>query len=187
MSTLFVGNLEWAIKSETLQECFGSFPGFLKADLKRHKSSNNSKGWALIYFDSSQNAKVALKNMSDMEIQERKIYARIDMKSERKDKELNYRIFVGNLAWKITEQHLWDTFQIYNPITITLFTNMYGKSRGFALVEFSSEEELQLAIKEINSSLLMNRKIDVSIIFYGVYFKLNNTTLYTFLFCHLIV
>jgi len=74
------------------------------------------------------------------------------------------KLFVGNLAFSTTEQYLNDTFaQCGNVESVRIITDRdTGRSKGFAFVEMSTEEEAQAAIEKFNDSDHDGRKIAVS-------------------------
>jgi RNA recognition motif-containing protein len=71
------------------------------------------------------------------------------------------RVFVGNLAWSVTEAELMSLFQPFEPHGCHIITNMYGRSRGFGIVKFSSETAAQAAIDQFNESMLHDRPLEV--------------------------
>lgn len=70
-------------------------------------------------------------------------------------------VYIGNLAWSVTEQELLQLFGSYNPLTCHVLTNMYGRSRGFAIMKFRSELEAAAAIESFNHYELSGRKLEV--------------------------
>lgn len=75
------------------------------------------------------------------------------------------KIFVGNLAWKVTEDSLRDLFSaIGNVVSVKIVTDQYtGKSRGFGFVEMESSEDAERAIRELNDKPLLDRNLRVSL------------------------
>lgn len=75
------------------------------------------------------------------------------------------KIFVGNLAWKVTEDSLRDLFgTIGNVVSVKIVTDLYtGKSRGFGFVEMESSEDAERAIRELNDKPLLDRNLRVSL------------------------
>ncbi len=74
------------------------------------------------------------------------------------------RLFVGNLSFNTTEGDLLDLFKQAGTVTscnliVDKFTN---KSRGFAFVEMSSQEEANKAIAEYNGKDLKGRALTVN-------------------------
>ena len=76
---------------------------------------------------------------------------------------MSKKLFVGGLAWATTEEGLKEAFAVYGKIVslhIVMDRNT-NKSRGFGFIEFSTEEEAQKALDNLNGSTLDNRKIHV--------------------------
>lgn len=74
------------------------------------------------------------------------------------------KIFVGNLAWRASEEDLKKLFEAYGPvISVKIVTDQYtGKSKGFGFVEMETAEGAQAAIAELNDRAYLERNIRVS-------------------------
>lgn len=48
---------------------------------------------------------------------------------------------MGNLKWDVTDEILKEALKQFQPTEVMVFRNMTGRSRGFALVKFESEEK----------------------------------------------
>ena len=74
------------------------------------------------------------------------------------------RLFVGNLSFNTTEGDLLDLFkQAGNVTTCNLIVDKFtNKSRGFAFVEMSAQEEATKAIAEMNGKELDGRALTVN-------------------------
>ncbi|MEI8063972.1 MAG: RNA-binding protein, partial [Verrucomicrobiota bacterium] len=74
------------------------------------------------------------------------------------------RLFVGNLSFNTTEGDLLDLFkQAGNVTTCNLIVDKFtNKSRGFAFVEMSSQEEATKAIGDMNGKELDGRALTVN-------------------------
>jgi RNA recognition motif-containing protein len=74
------------------------------------------------------------------------------------------RLFVGNLAYSTTEDRLRQEFQRFGNVTsvAVVIDRMSGRSRGFGFVEFSTNEEGQAAMNELNGTELDGREIVVT-------------------------
>lgn len=74
------------------------------------------------------------------------------------------RLFVGNLAYSTTEDRLRQEFERFGNVTsvAVVIDRMSGRSRGFGFVEFSTSEEGQAAMSELNGSSLDGREIVVN-------------------------
>ncbi|MFZ5893245.1 MAG: RNA recognition motif domain-containing protein [Myxococcota bacterium] len=74
------------------------------------------------------------------------------------------RLFVGNLAYSTTEDRLRQEFERFGNVTsvAVVIDRMSGRSRGFGFVEFSTSEEGQAAMSELNGTSLDGREIVVN-------------------------
>lgn len=75
------------------------------------------------------------------------------------------KLFVGNLSWNATEEDLKTHFQSAGEVEDVkiVFDHYTGKSKGFGFVAMKEAEGAQKAIQELNDTLLMDRKIRVSL------------------------
>jgi len=74
-------------------------------------------------------------------------------------------IYVGNLAFDVTEDELKEAFAPFGEVTeVRLIMDKYsGKSKGFAFIEMPSKEEAEKAIEEMNGKEMNGRAIAVNI------------------------
>ncbi len=74
------------------------------------------------------------------------------------------RIYVGGLPYQTTEQDLIALFEQAGQVTSVTVINDYdtGRSKGFAFVEMSNEQEAQSAIERLNGTSLGDRTITVN-------------------------
>jgi RNA recognition motif-containing protein len=74
------------------------------------------------------------------------------------------RLFVGNLAYSTTEDRLRQEFERFGNVTsvAVVIDRMSGRSRGFGFVEFSTSEEGQAAMNELNGTSMDGREIVVN-------------------------
>lgn len=77
---------------------------------------------------------------------------------------MNNRLFVGNLAFHVTEDGLRRTFANHGSVAeVTLVLDREtGRSRGFAFVSMSNDEEANNAIQSLNGSDLDGRSLKVN-------------------------
>ena len=77
---------------------------------------------------------------------------------------MSTKLYVGNLSFNATTQ---DLEQVFGEIGTVESTNIIedrdtGRSRGFAFVEMSSEEEAQNAISQLNGREIDGRELKVN-------------------------
>jgi RNA recognition motif-containing protein len=80
------------------------------------------------------------------------------------DKAIPRKVFVGNLSFNTTQDRLSEAFaSAGRVVSVHVGTDREtGRSRGFAFVEFSSDEEAQKAISSFNDFDLDGRKLRVN-------------------------
>ena len=74
------------------------------------------------------------------------------------------RIYVGNLAYDVTEDELSVEFGTFGKVeSVAIPADKFsGKPRGFAFVEMSSKSEAEAAIDGLNGKTLKDRTIVVN-------------------------
>ena len=73
-------------------------------------------------------------------------------------------IYVGNLAYGVTEDELREAFAAFGEISsVSLITDKFsGQSKGFGFVEMPNNSEADAAIKALNETALKGRNIKVN-------------------------
>ena len=73
-------------------------------------------------------------------------------------------IYVGNLAYSVTEDDLRGAFSEFGEVTsVSVITDKYsGQSKGFGFVEMADNAEADAAIKALNETALNGRNIKVN-------------------------
>jgi len=154
--SVFVGNLTWSTSNEQLKEFVSSVGPIVSAEVKRHEDTARSKGWGLVKFADHESAVKCVAELNGTELGGRAVHIRLD----RDVVDSTHNIFVGNLPWALTSAELHAMFQIFNPVECQILTNMYGKSRGFAIVKFSNELDASSAITAMNATEVHGRNIE---------------------------
>jgi len=78
--------------------------------------------------------------------------------------EVEYRCFVGGLAWATDDRSLQDAFSPFGEILESkiISDRETGRSRGFGFVTFSDEQSMRDAIDAMNGKVLDGRNITVN-------------------------
>jgi len=81
-----------------------------------------------------------------------------------KEKKMNLKLYVGNLAFGASEEDLRKLFSEAGGVqSVKIVTDSYsGRSRGFGFVEMASNAEAEKAISLINGKTFMERTLIVS-------------------------
>ena len=74
-------------------------------------------------------------------------------------------IYVGNLAYSVTDGQLEALFQEFGTVaSVNLIKDKYsGESKGFGFVEMNKQSEAEAAIKKLNGLTLDGRNLTVNI------------------------
>ena len=74
------------------------------------------------------------------------------------------RLYVGNLAWTVTDQDLQDTFSEAGKVESSqvIMDRATNRSRGFGFVEMATDEDADAAIKRLNGREIKGRAIRVN-------------------------
>jgi RNA recognition motif-containing protein len=74
------------------------------------------------------------------------------------------RLYVGNLAWTVTDQDLQDVFSEAGTVDSSqvIIDRATNRSRGFGFVEMATDEAAESAIKTLNGRDIKGRPIRVN-------------------------
>ena len=74
------------------------------------------------------------------------------------------KLYVGNLSYSLDDQYLVDLFSEFGTVeSARIITDRdSGRSKGFAFVEMSSDNEAQAAIEKLNGTDQQGRAMNVS-------------------------
>src|SRR5262247_3545203 len=74
------------------------------------------------------------------------------------------RLYVGNLAYSVTDQTLQQAFKEYGNVTSAkvMMDRDSGQSKGFGFVEMATDEQAQAAIRGMNGQSLDGRALTVN-------------------------
>lgn len=158
---VFVGNLAWDVTDELFQEFASSLnlEGLVKIEVKRYEDSKRSKGWGLLYFSNSELAARSVTVLQSKQLNGRLLHTRLDKSQALQDK-TSHNIFIGNIPWDKTDEDLMAIFHEFSPVTCNVLTNMYGKSRGFCLMQFKTEKLAIEAVEKMNKFMVGGRPIE---------------------------
>ena len=77
---------------------------------------------------------------------------------------MSRKLYVGNLPYEVSETELQELFARAGSVeSVTVMRDQAtGRARGFAFVEMGSDEEAQVAIRELNASQVGGRSLTVN-------------------------
>ena len=115
----------------------------------------------MIHYSSSELAEAAVSELNTSLLNGRPIHLRIDREGEI-DPDGSSSVYVGNLPWQIMEDELNTAFASFEPYYCRIMKNMSGRSRGFAILKFHSEEISLRAISALHLTDIGGRAIEVT-------------------------
>jgi RNA recognition motif-containing protein len=73
-------------------------------------------------------------------------------------------MYVGNLAYSVTDTMLRETFSQYGEVSqVTVISDKFtGRSKGFGFVEMPDSSEANSAMNALNDAEMLGRKIKVN-------------------------
>lgn len=70
---IYVGNLSWTMTDEDLNSMFSQFGSVSSAKILKDKMNGRSKGFGFVEMENDEEAKAAISNLNETEVQGRKI------------------------------------------------------------------------------------------------------------------
>ncbi len=163
--TVFIGNLPWMCSNNQLADFLGQVGTVIFAEVQRYEDTKRSKGWGLAQFGSHEDALRAVHTLDRADFNGRLVHMRLD-RTNTDSSDGGASVYVGNLAWSVNDRKLLSAFAPFNPLSCHVLTNMYGRSRGFALVKFLDDEVAAHAIRDMNQVELEGRRLEVRFFFW---------------------
>ena len=136
--------------------------GFIPKSIKLiiDKRNDKSKNFCFIYFNTLEEANLALFNLNSKLIPNTNLYFKLNIIKYNTLQKGN--IYVGNLSKKINDIELYNYFKSkYPSVYFSSIISDNGISRGYGFVHFANEEEYRKCLKEMDGTLFHNKIIKV--------------------------
>jgi len=167
---VYVGNLSWDVSWQDLKDVFRECGDVVYADVMTEGGKGGrSKGCGIVEFSTAKEAKRAISELHDTEINGRLIFCREDREDKfvgggaskgAKGGKGGGTLFVGNLPWEVEWQELKDLFAEFGEVEFAdIPTDREGRSKGFGLVTMASGA--RRAMNELNGQILDSRELEV--------------------------
>ena len=168
-STVFVKNLNFATTESSLRSHFESI-GHIKS-LKIVTNAGLPCGYGFVEFSTSAEAKKAVSNLSNVLLDGHALKVSLSEKSKEKGGKRTVqereeegtpgtKIIIKNLPFEATKAELRELFQTYGQVKTVRIPKKYsGGHRGFAFVDFISQEDAQTAFGALHDTHLYGRKL----------------------------
>jgi len=170
-TNVYVKELDLSTDEKELAVLFGQFGKLTSVVIMRDSDDHASKGFGFVNFESHENALKAVDALQGETVGGKKIWCGRAQKKIEREAELKKRfhqiklerlsrfqginLYIKNLEDEIDEKRLTKEFVNFGNIrSIKIMTDEKGNSKGFGFICYSSPEEAQNAITEMNNRIL---------------------------------
>lgn len=164
---LYVGNLPYNVDSSQLAGIIQDFGSLELVEVLYDRETGRSRGFAFVTMSTVHDCNAVIENLDGRQYGGRTL--RINFSDKPKPRaplypETEYKLFVGNLAWSVTSEHLTQAFQEYGNVVgaRVLYDGDTGRSRGYGFVCYETKAEMDTAIESLNGVELEGRPMRVS-------------------------
>jgi len=158
VGNIFIKNLEKSIDNKQLFDTFSRFGKILSC--KVMQDNGVSRGFGFVHYEKQEEADLAIAKVNNMILGTKQVY--VGPFIPKKDKSQTTRftnVYVKNLDPSFDDTQLISLFEKFGKITrAAVMKTTTGASRQFGFVNFSTPEEAQAAVAELNEKEL-NGKI----------------------------
>ncbi|XP_028804879.1 multiple RNA-binding domain-containing protein 1 [Neltuma alba] len=168
--SLFVKNLNFRTSDESLKNHFSEHVKegrILSAKVKKHLKNGKqvSMGFGFLEFDSVETATNVCRDLQGTVLDGHALILQLCHAKDRqlpktveKDKS-STKLLVRNVAFEATEKELRQLFSPFGQIKSLRLPMKFGSHRGFAFVEYVTQQEAQNALKALSSTHLYGRHL----------------------------
>ncbi|KAK0608932.1 hypothetical protein LWI29_038237 [Acer saccharum] len=165
---LYFGNLPYNIDSAQLAGIIQDHASPELIEVLYDRDTGRSRGFAFVTMSSVQDCNAVIENLDGSEYLGRNLRVNFSDKPRSREPlyaETEYKLFVGNLSWSLTNESLSQAFQQYGNVVgaRVLYDGETGRSRGYGFVCYSTKSEMEAAIESLNGAELEGRAIRVSL------------------------
>lgn len=175
---IFVGNLSWETSWQDLKDLFNKVGNVVRADVMEDRRGR-SKGCGIVEFETQRGARRAIKKVDGYEFDGRELFIQQDLSIEereefeepaskrksaarRRTQDDARNVFVGNVSFDTTWQFLKDHMRQAGDVEhVEIFERRDGRSKGSALVTYTSKKGARSAMKLLDGTELDGREIFV--------------------------
>jgi RNA recognition motif-containing protein len=169
---VYIGNLSWDVAWQDLKDHMRQAGDVVHAEVICEQNGR-SKGCGIVEFATDEEAKEAIRTLTDTELKGRMIFVREDRESASAgaavgqqhgggERVQNTSVYVWNLAYETSWQELKDHMRkAGNVDQATILTDPDGQSIGCGVVVYQREHEAARAIRELQGAELKGRAMNL--------------------------
>ncbi|KIJ44027.1 hypothetical protein M422DRAFT_168750 [Sphaerobolus stellatus SS14] len=178
-TNLYIKNVDLEVTQEQFVELFRPFGAITSAVLSVDEEGK-SKGFGFVNFDRHEEAAQAVEALHDTELNGKKLFvARAQKKAEREEelrrsyenakmeklsKYQGVNLYIKNLDDDVDDEKLRADFEQFGTITSAkVMRDEKNTSKGFGFVCFSTPEEANKAVQEMNGKMIGTKPLYVSL------------------------
>ncbi|EYU37653.1 hypothetical protein ABFS82_02G036600 [Erythranthe guttata] len=176
---VFVKNLSDSTTEADLDKIFGEYGSLTSAAVMRNEDGT-SKCFGFVNFESAEDAARAVESLNGQKFDNKEWYVGRAQKKSEREMELKHRLdqslkeaaensqgtnlYVKNLDDGIDDDKLKELFSPFGSITsCKVMRDPKGISRGSGFVAFSSPDEANRALSEMNGKIVVNKPLYVAL------------------------
>eukprot|EP00008_Paramoeba_atlantica_P008402 CAMPEP_0201485054 /NCGR_PEP_ID=MMETSP0151_2-20130828/9179_1 /ASSEMBLY_ACC=CAM_ASM_000257 /TAXON_ID=200890 /ORGANISM="Paramoeba atlantica, Strain 621/1 / CCAP 1560/9" /LENGTH=598 /DNA_ID=CAMNT_0047869013 /DNA_START=137 /DNA_END=1933 /DNA_ORIENTATION=- len=176
-TNVYVKNLNTAASYDEVEELFSKY-GKITSGVLMKSGEGKSRGFGFFNYETHESAVSAVDNLNNTDFQAKVVYvARAQKRNERKQElEANYiallkermskgtNLYVKNLDDDITDGAFKEEFAKFGNITSSvIMKDDKGHSKGFGFVCYSTPEEANKALNEMNGKVFGSKPLYVNV------------------------
>jgi len=160
--SLYVGDLHPDATEANLFEIFNRAGPVASIRVCRDAVTRRSLGYAYVNYHSVQDAERAIETLNNVAVKGRPCRVMWSQRDPSLRKSGKGNIFIKNLDKSIDHKALFDTFsQFGNIISCKVEMEDNGESKGYAYIQFATQEGADLAVQKVNGKMLNDKKVFV--------------------------
>lgn len=179
-TNIYVKHLDKSVDDDKLREMFEKFGKITSAVITKDDQTGESKGFGFVNFEQHEDAKKAVDEMNEKEIEGKQLYVGKAQKKAERERELKdmflkiqrermskyqgVNLYVKNLEETIDDEKLRQEFSQCGTITSAkVMRDDKNNSKGFGFVCFATPEEATKAVTEMNGKMIGTKPIYVAL------------------------
>ncbi len=157
--SLFVGSLSWNTTEQGLSDHFSTVAPVLSVNIPLDRVSGKSRGFAFVDTPSTEDAERIINAFNEKQLDGRTLF--VSIAREREEVTEPCKLYVAGLTDSVTEEMLTAHLATHGSVvgvSIAVDRETH-RSRGFAFVDTSSEQDSDAIIQALNGSSLEGKSI----------------------------
>ncbi|KAK9160258.1 hypothetical protein Syun_006599 [Stephania yunnanensis] len=165
---LYFGNLPYNCDSAQLAGIIQDYGSPELVEVLYNRETGKSRGFAFVTMSTVEDCNAVIQNLDGSEYCGRTLKVNFSDKPKPKEPlypETEHKLFIGNLSWSVTSESLVQMSQQFGNVVgaRVLYDGETGKSRGYGFVCYSTKEEMEVALENLDGVELGGRPMRVSL------------------------